>query len=106
MIKFTETTVTKVGSEIANDYQYDINARVVNNELAEVNCNILKKVIMPYDDGNGGTQNMMENHSVGYIRFVAGRIATEISSDEDVIQHITKFSEIMEFIRKDMIVTE
>lgn len=106
MIKFTETTVTKAGSEVADGFQYDVNARVVNNELAEVNCNIYKKVKVPYDDGNGGTQNVEENQPIGYIRFMNGRIATEIVSDEDMVKHITKFAEILDFVRADMIVVK
>lgn len=103
MIQFTEAIVIKAGSESVDGFQYDVNARAVNNELVEVNCNIQKKVKVPYDDGNGGTQNVEENHPIGYIRFMNGRTATDIGSDEDMIKHITKFSEILAFVRTDMI---
>lgn len=102
-IQFTETTVTKAGSEVADGFQYDVSARVVNNVLTEVNCNIYKKVKTPYDDGNGGTQNVEENQPIGYVRFQNGRTATEITSDEDMVKHITKFSEILAFVRSDMV---
>lgn len=102
-IQFTETTVTKAGSEVADGFQYDVSARVINNVLTEVNCNIYKKVKTPYDDGNGGVQNVEENLPIGYMRFQNGRTATEIASDEDMIKHITKFSEILAFVRSDMV---
>lgn len=89
-IQFTETTVTKAGNEVADGFQYDVSARVINNVLTEVNCNIYKKTKTPYDDGNGGTQSVEENQPIGYGRFQNGRTATEITSDEDMATVIKK----------------
>lgn len=94
------TTVTKEGQKVVGDIQYDVIAVSVNGVLTEVGCNIIKKLIEQVDDAN---EQPVENHThIGYIKLQNGRTVTEMSSDEDLVKHMTKFSEITESLKTGM----
>lgn len=89
------TTSTKEAQEIVDNIQYDIVAVEVDNLLTEVGCNILEIKIEEVEDGAGGKQSIENPIHIGYIKLQNGRTMTEISSDEDMIKHITVFSMIV-----------
>lgn len=96
------TTVTKEGQEVVGDIQYDVIAVSVNGVMTEVGCNIIKKLIEQVDDANGAKQQVENPIHIGYIKLQNGRTVTEMSSDEDLVKHINKFSEITDSLKADM----
>lgn len=97
-----KTTITKEAQEIVDDIQYDVIAISIDGLLTEIGCNIIKQKSESVDDGNGGKTPIVTPIHIGYIRLQNGRIVTEMSSDEDLVKHITKFAEITNTMKSDM----
>lgn len=96
MVNYTTSTLNKQGTLEKDAVTYGVNFTAVNSELTRLACSITKKVVKQYPDGNGGFVDNPEDINVGNITLEHGRKVIEIIQEEDVIQHIMVFQEILD----------
>lgn len=88
MIKIINKTVTDEASLTVGEYEYSIISKEVNGEIQSVSCSVRK-----------GIDGVITE--VGNIRKENGQINSYIRDNEDYIQHLIQFKEILNEIEEE-----
>lgn len=96
MIDFKETSITKKGEVVKGDVTYNVNVMAKNGELTSLRASIVRKKIAKYPDGNGGFVEAPEDAHIGNMMLENGRKTFEIANEEDIVEHINVFQQIID----------